>query len=157
MDILAHIENNEIEYTLLDSTDFLLRSRLFPRVKKAFPLGEKVSFAWAFKNTANLELLLAANQFISKIRQDGTLAKLEEQYYGQAVHISQVEAYEFAKNITHKLPKYINSIKKIAQQHNPDWELLAAISYQESGWNPLAKSRTGVRGMMMLTLPTPKK
>ena len=158
MDILARIENNEIEYTLLDSTDFLLHQGFFPRVKKAFPLGEKVSFAWAFStNTANSELLLAANQFISKIRQDGTLAKLEEQYYGQAVHISQVDAYEFAKNITHKLPKYINTIKNIAQQHELDWELLAAISYQESGWNPLAKSRTGVRGMMMLTLPTAKE
>ena len=158
MDILARIENNEIEYTLLDSTDFLLHQGFFPRVKKAFPLGEKVSFAWALStSTANSELLLAANQFISKIRQDGTLAKLEEQYYGQAVHISQVDAYEFAKNITHKLPKYINTIKNIAQQNNLDWELLAAISYQESGWNPLAKSRTGVRGMMMLTLPTAKE
>ena len=74
MDILARIENNEIEYTLLDSTDFLLHQGFFPRVKKAFPLGEKVSFAWAFStNTANSELLLLANQFISKIRQDGTL------------------------------------------------------------------------------------
>ncbi|MBF4301730.1 transglycosylase SLT domain-containing protein, partial [Vibrio anguillarum] len=30
----------------------------------------------------------------------------------------------------------------------------AALAYQESHWNPLAKSPTGVRGMMMLTLPT---
>ena len=158
MDILARIENNEIEYTLLDSTDLLLHQGFFPRVKKAFPLGDKVSFAWAFSNNiGNTELLLAANQFISKIKEDGTLAKLEEQYYGQAVHISQVDANEFAKNISQKLPKYLKIIKDIAKQHNLDWELLAAISYQESGWNPLAKSRTGVRGMMMLTLPTAKE
>ncbi|MBF4443746.1 transglycosylase SLT domain-containing protein, partial [Vibrio anguillarum] len=31
---------------------------------------------------------------------------------------------------------------------------IAALAYQESHWNPLAKSPTGVRGMMMLTLPT---
>jgi membrane-bound lytic murein transglycosylase F len=35
--------------------------------------------------------------------------------------------------------------------------LLAAIAYQESHWNPLATSATGVRGMMMLTLPTAKE
>ena len=35
-----------------------------------------------------------------------------------------------------------------------DWRKLAAASYQESHWNPSARSPTGVRGMMMLTLPT---
>ncbi|MEH6635710.1 MAG: transglycosylase SLT domain-containing protein, partial [Halioglobus sp.] len=33
----------------------------------------------------------------------------------------------------------------------------AAIAYQESHWNPQAESPTGVRGMMMLTLPTAKE
>ncbi len=32
-----------------------------------------------------------------------------------------------------------------------DWRLLAALAYQESGWDPLATSFTGVRGIMMLT------
>jgi len=36
------------------------------------------------------------------------------------------------------------------------WRLLAAQSYQESHWNPKAKSFTGVRGLMMLTLKTAK-
>ena len=35
-----------------------------------------------------------------------------------------------------------------------DWKLLAAISYQESHWDPLATSPTGVRGLMMLTRNT---
>ena len=38
-----------------------------------------------------------------------------------------------------------------------DWHLLAAIAYQESHWNPKAASPTGVRGMMMLTLPTARE
>ncbi|WP_294967121.1 transglycosylase SLT domain-containing protein, partial [Sulfurimonas sp.] len=37
------------------------------------------------------------------------------------------------------------------------WLLLAAQSYQESHWNPKAKSYTGVRGMMMLTQATAKQ
>ncbi|MGL5361198.1 MAG: transglycosylase SLT domain-containing protein, partial [Shewanella sp.] len=38
-----------------------------------------------------------------------------------------------------------------------DWRKLAATSYQESHWNPNARSPTGVRGMMMLTEPTAKE
>jgi membrane-bound lytic murein transglycosylase F len=35
-----------------------------------------------------------------------------------------------------------------------DWRLLAAISYQESQWDPGATSETGVRGFMQLTEDT---
>jgi membrane-bound lytic murein transglycosylase F len=35
-----------------------------------------------------------------------------------------------------------------------DWRLLSAIGYQESQWNALATSPTGVRGLMMLTEDT---
>lgn len=35
-----------------------------------------------------------------------------------------------------------------------DWRMLAALAYQESQWEPLATSPTGVRGMMMLTEET---
>jgi membrane-bound lytic murein transglycosylase F len=38
-----------------------------------------------------------------------------------------------------------------------DWHLLAAVAYQESHWDPRAQSRTGVRGLMMLTLPTARE
>ncbi|MFV0514095.1 MAG: transglycosylase SLT domain-containing protein, partial [Jhaorihella sp.] len=33
----------------------------------------------------------------------------------------------------------------------------AAVAYQESHWNPKATSPTGVRGMMMLTIPTARE
>ena len=44
-----------------------------------------------------------------------------------------------------------------AKQTQIDWRMLAAIGYQESHWNPKAKSPTGVRGIMMLTLDTAKQ
>ena len=56
-----------------------------------------------------------------------------------------------------KLNQYLDYFKDAGLNHNLDWRLLAALSYQESHWNPRAKSPTGVRGMMMLTLPTAKQ
>jgi membrane-bound lytic murein transglycosylase F len=35
-----------------------------------------------------------------------------------------------------------------------EWRLLAAIAYQESKWDPIATSETGVRGLMQLTEET---
>ena len=46
------------------------------------------------------------------------------------------------------------SFKKAGKENNVEWELLAAISFQESQWDPRARSNMGVRGMMMVTLET---
>jgi membrane-bound lytic murein transglycosylase F len=43
------------------------------------------------------------------------------------------------------------------EKHQIDWTLLAAQAYQESHWDRRARSPTGVRGIMMLTLPTARE
>ncbi len=48
-------------------------------------------------------------------------------------------------------------LRRIGAEEGIDWRLLAAISYQESHWNPRAVSYTGVRGMMMLTKATARE
>jgi len=158
VDLLGRVENGEVDYTIIDAAEFMLHRGAFPRVKRAFDFGESQAVSWMFDNSEKGEQLkIAANQFIRKIKDNGLLAKLEERYFGQASHIDQVAANEFAKNIDTRLPIYISDIKRIAEEIGIDWQLLAAMSYQESGWDPLATSPTGVRGMMMLTRPTAKE
>ena len=48
----------------------------------------------------------------------------------------------------------INDFIEAAETFELEWELLAAVAFQESQWNPKARSATQVKGMMMLTLPT---
>ena len=56
-----------------------------------------------------------------------------------------------------RLPEFEKYFKDAAAQEGLDWRLLAAVSYQESLWDPKAISPTGVRGLMMLTLKTAKE
>lgn len=63
----------------------------------------------------------------------------------------------FAQRIETRLPRYKGLMQSAAQAHDLDWHLLAAMSYQESFWNPDATSPTGVRGLMMLTQITAKE
>ncbi len=62
----------------------------------------------------------------------------------------------FMERVENRLPKYESLFQDAAKGLEVHWTLIAAISYQESHWNPKAISNTGVRGMMMLTLPTAK-
>ena len=60
----------------------------------------------------------------------------------------------FIKKIDNRLPKYIKYFKKHTRNSIFSWELIAAISYQESHWNHKAVSKTKVKGLMMLTKDT---
>ena len=63
----------------------------------------------------------------------------------------------FVARMNQRLPEWVNLFKEAASQTDQHWTLLAAISYQESHWNPKAISKTGVRGLMMLTQKTAKE
>ncbi len=63
----------------------------------------------------------------------------------------------FLRRTEERLPKFEESFRKSSENIDVHWTLIAAISYQESHWNPKAISDTGVRGMMMLTQKTAKE
>jgi membrane-bound lytic murein transglycosylase F len=52
------------------------------------------------------------------------------------------------------LPRYRAMFQEAQEVTGIDWRLLAALGFQESHWEPLATSPTGVRGLMMLTAET---
>ena len=66
-------------------------------------------------------------------------------------------ALRLGELVRKRLPDYQALFEETASQFGIDWHLLAAVAYQESHWNPRAKSPTGVRGLMMLTLDTAKE
>jgi membrane-bound lytic murein transglycosylase F len=53
-----------------------------------------------------------------------------------------------------RLPRYKPLFREAAVREGLSWQLLAALAYQESHWDPQALSPTGVRGLMMLTRRT---
>ncbi|MCW8994726.1 MAG: membrane-bound lytic murein transglycosylase MltF, partial [Psychromonas sp.] len=118
-----------------------------------FTISEKQPVAWLIKRTLDNTLYSAMIEFIGNKYQDQTIAKLQEKYFGHVENFDFVDTKIFLKRIKTILPKYEQLFKKYTTPE-VDWSLLAAVSYQESHWNPRAKSPTGVRGMMMLTLDT---
>ena len=68
--------------------------------------------------------------------------------------LSNFEKQKFIKLSNTRFKKYKNDFIEAAETFELEWELLAAVAFQESQWNPKARSATQVKGMMMLTLPT---
>lgn len=79
------------------------------------------------------------------------------QFYDRNLLKNDYSEHHFKQALTKKLPLYETAFKAEADKYDHDWQLLAAISYQESHLNPEAVSPTGVQGLMMLTQETAKE
>nr|WP_232321989.1 membrane-bound lytic murein transglycosylase MltF [Photobacterium jeanii] len=153
-ELLRLVSTGELDFTVADSVDVALLQRIHPDIAIAMELTEDEPIAW-FVNEANNDSLYALLiEFFGEIQQSGELVALEEKYFGHVDSFDYVDTRAFLRAIEKKLPRWEALFKQYANEF--DWRLLAALSYQESHWNPRAVSPTGVRGMMMLTLPTAK-
>ncbi|WP_036991418.1 membrane-bound lytic murein transglycosylase MltF [Metapseudomonas furukawaii] len=156
VDLLRMVDEGQIDLTLVDSNELAMNQVYFPNVRVAFDLGDSTALAWAMAPGEDDSLYNEVNAFLDKVRKDGTLQRLKERYYGHVDVLGYVGAYTFAKHLQQRLPKYEQHFHQASQKNSVDWRLLAAIGYQESLWQPTATSKTGVRGLMMLTENTAK-
>ena len=74
----------------------------------------------------------------------------------ETLTLNNFDKNKFADLLDSRFYKFKDLFLEAEELTNFDWEFLAAISFQESQWNPRAKSNMGVRGMMMLTQQTAK-
>ena len=158
LQLLELLEAGEADLAIIDSNEFIVQESLYPRLQVAFDLAGEQELVWYLPpNIDNARLLAVIDDFTYRLQEDGTLARLRAQYFGHTPGISLSSADEFALNLRETLPAYERLIKQVAKEYQMDWQLLAALAYKESQWNPEATSPTGVRGMMMLTEPTARE
>lgn len=143
-----------LEITIADSNIVAVNRQYFPDLQVAFTFPEPESLAWAFTLGQDQSVHDAAMKFLAKSRASGELAQLIDRYYGPASRSNFINLSVYKVRLRSVLPRYQLLFEKAGKQYGLDWRLLAAISYQESFWDPEAVSPTGVRGLMMLTEET---
>lgn len=151
-ELLKQVSEGKRLFTVADSIELSLTQRIYPDIALAFELTEDQPASWFLRKTNDESLYALTIEFFGNIQQNGELHLLEEKYLGHIQDFDYVDTRAFVRALDSKLPEWEHLFKKYADEF--DWRLVAALAYQESHWNPNAKSPTGVRGMMMLTLPT---
>ncbi len=154
-ELLLKVLAGEIDYTVVDSHVLAINRRYYPDISIGFTIKDPEPLAWLVNKQSDDSILGSLIEFFGQVHHDGTLLALDDKYYGHVEQFNYVDTQAFLAAIEQTLPTYQPVFEKYGQ--DIDWKLLAAISYQESHWNPKARSHTGVRGMMMLTLPTAKQ
>ncbi|TVR93023.1 MAG: membrane-bound lytic murein transglycosylase MltF [Wenzhouxiangellaceae bacterium] len=153
-DLLDAISNEEIDYTIVDSNILDLNRRFFPAVRPAFELDEPQHLAWAVLRDDDDSLVQKMREYFAAAEDNGWLAELRQRHYDHVESFEPVGTFTFMRQMRERLPPLRPYFEEAAELTDLDWRLLAAVGYQESHWNPDAVSRTGVRGIMMLTQRT---
>ena len=152
-ELLEMVGKGLIPLTIADDTIMSLNRRYYPELMVHFAVDSEQELAWVI-HPQSRHLQQAVQQWFQLPSTASMIDRLKQHYYGHLEKFDYVDITTFRKRLIHRLPKYRNHFVAAAKTHNLDWKLVAAQSYQESHWNPRARSFTGVRGMMMLTLDT---
>lgn len=152
IDLLELVHEGSVDFAIVDSNAYQLNRHTFPRAQIAFELGEPQQLAWAFPQSQDTSLFQLAQEYLSRSKANGKVARIEQAIYEHMNEVTTGGALLFSYRLEKRLPQWELQLKQAATEFDLDWHLLAAISYQESHWNAEARSFTGVRGLMMLTL-----
>lgn len=152
-ELLAKVASNEIDCTIADSNIYGLNQRYFPKIALAFSISSREQLAWVLAPNSK-ELEADMYSWLNGFNQSGEMARLKDHYYSFAFFFDYYDTKMFYERIQTRLPEYKKYFEEYGDKYNISWSVLAAQSYQESHWNPKARSYTGVRGLMMLTQTT---
>ncbi|SEL13340.1 membrane-bound lytic murein transglycosylase MltF [Halomonas daqiaonensis] len=153
--LLARVAEKTLECTVADSNIVQVVRRHFPHLEIAMNLTGNARLGWYLAEGQD-DLAARANEWMESAEGEETLATVEHRYYDYIDDFDFVDLRALNDRIDERLPDYLDLFLEAEEQTGMPADLLAALSYQESHWDPQAVSPTGVRGIMMLTQNTAK-
>jgi membrane-bound lytic murein transglycosylase F len=154
--LLQDVWAGRIECTIADSNIVDINRRYYPELIAPINLSRAQRLGWLIPPESD-SLYKAIARWLKDFRESGRLDSLHEKYYGFFEAFDYVDTARYIRRIDRRFPKYREYFRQAAEKYGLPFDLLAAQGYQESHWNAHAKSPTGVRGIMMLTLQTARE
>lgn len=155
-ELIRQVAEKEIEVTIADSNIAMLNRRYHPQAVMAAPISEREHLGWAVSANAH-RLLKQIDRFFRTIKENGTFGEIYERYYSDVEIFDYIDLKAYHDRLETRLPKYLDIIKDAAGRHGFDWRMIAAQIYQESHFEPDARSHAGAHGLMQLTRRTARK
>ncbi|WP_226703416.1 transporter substrate-binding domain-containing protein [Microbulbifer elongatus] len=152
--VIDLVVEQQCDLAIADEVSVKLEQTWRDDVTFAFDLPDKSSrYAWMVRD-GNPKLLEAINQFFDKNETDKALPQLLARYF-KTPKRTRPEIEELAE--AGEISPFDEYVRRYAQEHGFDWRLLVAQMYQESNFDPKARSWVGARGLMQVMPDTGKQ
>ncbi len=148
-DLIEMVAKGEIDYTVADRNVAELNQAYYPNLDVSLEISLPQKIAWAVRKTSE-QLLDTINAWIDKMRKKTDYYVIYNKYFNNRIAYARRRRSEFFALETGRISKYDDLIKEYSAKLGWDWRLVASLIYQESQFNPNAKSWAGAVGIMQL-------
>jgi membrane-bound lytic murein transglycosylase F len=126
----------------------LLNRRYYPETRIAAPVGPPRDLRWLVREGGE-GLVARIDEFFRAARKTGTFQKIYDRHFG-APPPRELAVETFLERMAGRAKRFLPEIQSAAAEHGFDWRLVAAQVYQESLFDPEARSPAGALGLMQL-------
>ncbi|WP_242457981.1 membrane-bound lytic murein transglycosylase MltF [Halomonas sp. YLGW01] len=151
--LLEAVANRSLDCTVADSNIVKVVRRHFPHLEIAMNLTAGSRLGW-YLPEGQEALATKAREWMASEAGQASIEAMEARYYSYIGEFDFVDLRALNRRIDNRLPNFLDYFLEAERDTGMPADLLAALSYQESHWDPGAVSPTGVRGIMMLTRNT---
>ncbi|KUJ82602.1 lytic transglycosylase F [Microbulbifer flavimaris] len=152
--VIDRVAEEECDLAIADEISVRLEQAWREGIAFALALPrDKSRYAWMVRKS-NPELLKAINDFFAKPSTDDKLPELYERYFNNPKR-SRTEIEELGRK--GEISPFDDIVRRYAEKFGFDWRPIVAQMYQESNFDPKAKSWVGARGLMQVMPDTGKQ
>ncbi len=152
-DLFTELNDGKHDCVIAEALSGSYQLRLFPDIERIAQMSSSYSLSWML-TAENRDLLLLMQAWFQKASREDEIMRVLDRYKNYLTTLSAQDLTQFFKNSKETLPIYRKAFKEAGARNKLPWQLIASVAYQESHWNPDARSFTGVLGMMQLTNET---
>lgn len=145
-EIIGMVADGRYDLTVADSHILDIELTWREDVAAAFALAEAGPASWAVRES-NPELLAAVDKFITKEYRGLFYNVIYERYFKSP---KRAHTHRELKTRADQLSPYDRWVKEAAETHGFDWRLIVAQIYQESEFDPAARSFAGAVGLLQV-------
>ncbi|MDR3499506.1 MAG: membrane-bound lytic murein transglycosylase MltF [Parvibaculum sp.] len=151
--LLEVVASGRLDCTVANTLELQVNNPYYPQLVEAFPLTGEEPLAWLMAPGSE-DLAKFLKTWMAGMSKSGALGDIAKRFFGFLPAFDYVDVSAFQDAIVDTLPDYEKAMRDAARETGLPWQVIAAVAYQESHWDPDATSHTGVRGIMMLTEDT---
>ena len=147
--LIARLAEGDIAFTVAAENVAALRTGEYSNLLIKPAIGPPQPVVWALRKTSP-RLHDALNQWLAVQRQKGLLNVLYRKYFLDRSGYRKRVASRYLTGETGRLSPWDDTFRDASRIPAWDWRLLAAQSYQESRFDPRARSWAGALGLMQM-------
>lgn len=151
--LFEKMSRKDVDCVMAENLEGQFFARYYNNIEKVTALTDSYSLSWLVRpDLADLNHLLQS--WFQKASRNDEIMRVHDRYKLYLSELDRRDVLYFMKETRRTLPEFEREFRKAASEHRLPWQLIAAVSYQESQWDNDAVSYTGVRGLMQLTQDT---